>query len=91
MREPQGIQFLLALVQSVGMRRQRGATVVFTSANSGEGVTHVVRFFAEKLAIHTGKPTLVVNAERLHDLKITDVVNMPGVLTKVGRLNSITE
>lgn len=90
-REPQGVQFLLARVQSVGSRRTGGAIVAFTSANPGEGVSHVVQFFAEKLASQTGKPTLIVNAERLRSLRVIDLMNMPGMGTKVGNLWSVPD
>ena len=89
--EPQGVQFLLAGVQSGGIRQKGGAIMAFTSANPGEGVSHVVQFFAEKLASQTGKPTLVVNAERLRSLHVTDLVNLPGLRTKVGNLWSVPE
>jgi Mrp family chromosome partitioning ATPase len=65
--------------------------VAFTSANPGEGVSHVVQFFAEKLAGQTGKPTLVVNADRLRSLRITDLMNLPGMRTKVGNLWSLPD
>ena len=78
-REPQGVQFLLARVQAEGSRRTGGAVVAFTSANPGEGVSHVVQYFAEKLSSHTGKPTLVVDSERLRSLCVNDLLNMPGI------------
>jgi Mrp family chromosome partitioning ATPase len=59
--------------------------VAFTSANPGEGVSHVVQFFAEKLASITGKPTLVVNAARLRGLSAADLLNLPGIRAKVGQ------
>ena len=90
-REPEAAQFLLARVQSVGSKRKGGAIVAFTSANPGEGVSHVVQFFAEKLASLTGKSILVVNAERLPSLEITDLMNLPGMSTKVGNHRSIPD
>jgi Mrp family chromosome partitioning ATPase len=84
-REPQGVQFLMARIQSAVTRRTGGAIVAFTSANPGEGVSYVVQFFAEKLASQTGKPTLVVNAERLESLRATDLMDMPETRTKVER------
>jgi Mrp family chromosome partitioning ATPase len=77
-------------VQSVGSKRKGGAIVAFTSANPGEGVSHVVQFFAEKLASLTGKSILVVNAERLPSLQITDLMNLPGLPKKVGNHLSIS-
>ncbi len=90
-REPQGVQFLLARVQSGRSKRAGGAIVAFTSANPGEGVSHVVQFFAEKLASQMGKPTLVIDAERLRSLRVTDLVNMPAMQTKVGNLWSVPD
>jgi hypothetical protein len=86
--EPQGVQFLMARVQSVS-RKRTGAVVAFTSANSGEGVSHVVQFFAEKLAGQMGKPTLVLTAERLRSLCVNDLMKIPGMQTKVGNLWSV--
>jgi Mrp family chromosome partitioning ATPase len=71
-------------VQSSGNGRNGGAILAFTSANPGEGVSHVVQVFAEKLASQTGKPTLVVNAERLRSLHVTDLLSLPGIRTKAG-------
>ena len=82
-REAQGAQVLMAQVQSGVSKRTGGAIVAFTSANPGEGVSHVVQFFAEKLAGQTGKPTLVVNAEQLKNLRAVDLMDMPGMGTKV--------
>ena len=84
-REPEGVEFLLARAQS-GSSRRVGSLVAFTSANPGEGVSHVVQFFAEKLASQMGKPTLVVTAERLRSLCVADLMNIPGMQTKVGNL-----
>ena len=43
-----------------------------------------MQFFAEKLAKQTGKPTLVVSAEKVHGLRITDLMDMPGMSTGNG-------
>jgi Mrp family chromosome partitioning ATPase len=90
-REPQGVEFLLARVQSGNSKRTGGAIVAFTSANSGEGVSHVVQFFAEKLASQMGRPTLVVSAERLRSLRVSDLMNMSAMQTKVGNLWSVPD
>jgi Mrp family chromosome partitioning ATPase len=84
-REPQGVQFLMDCAQP-GNTRRTGAIVAFTSANPGEGVSHVVQFFAGKLASQMGKPTLVLTADRLRSLGVTDLMNIPGMQTKVGNL-----
>ena len=78
-RELQGVQFLMSRAQSRNSRRAGGAILAFTSANPGEGVSHVVQFFATKLATQTGKPTLVVNAEQLGNLRYSDLMDMHGV------------
>jgi hypothetical protein len=88
MREPEGVQFLLSRVKS-GSSRRAGSLVAFTSANPGEGVSHVVQFFAEKLASQMGKPTLLVTAERLRSLSVADLSNIPSMQTKVGNLWSV--
>jgi len=72
----------MARVQSGVSKRTGGAIVAFTSANPGAGVSHVVQFFAEKLASQTGQPTLVVNAEQLKNLRAADLMDMPGMGTK---------
>jgi len=65
--------------------------VAFTSANPGEGVSHVVRFFAKKLGSQTGRPTLVLNAQQLPTLRLIDILDMPGMQTMVGNLWSALE
>ena len=77
-REPQGLQFLLTHVRSDIARRGGGSVIAFTSANQGEGVSHVVHFFAEKLATQTGRRTAVVQASALSDLQVADFMKMPG-------------
>ncbi len=52
--------------------------IAFTSANQGEGVTHVVEFFAQKLASQTGRRTLLVQAARLPELHVADFMKLPG-------------
>ncbi len=89
-REPQGIELLMARAQSRMSRQTGGAIVAFTSANPGEGVSHVVQFFAEKLASQTGRPTLVVKAEQLGNLRATDLMDMPPQM-KVGNAWPATE
>jgi len=72
LREPQGLHLLLTRVRSDISRRGRGSLIAFTAANQGAGVSHVVRFFAEKLASQTRRRTLVVDAPRLRELQKTD-------------------
>jgi Mrp family chromosome partitioning ATPase len=78
-------------VPSRNGRRNGGAILAFTSANPGEGVSHVVQFFAEKLSSQTGKPTLVVNAQRLRGLEIRDLLNLPGMRTKGDNVWSVPD
>ena len=78
MREQQGLRLLLTKVRSEVGRRGAGSVVAFTSVNQGEGVSHVVQFFAEKLASQTGRHTVVVDAPRLRDLRVGDFMKLPG-------------
>ena len=52
--------------------------IAFTSASLGEGVSHVTQLFAVELARHTGRRTLIVNAERMQSLGVEDYLQMPG-------------
>ena len=76
--EPQGLQFLLTPERSEITRRGGGSLIAFTAANEGEGVSHVVHFFAEKLATQTGRRTVVVQAPALRDLRVADFMKIPG-------------
>ena len=51
--------------------------MAFTSANSGEGVSHVVRVLAGQLATQTGRPTLIVEAESLAHLSPAELLKLP--------------
>jgi len=51
--------------------------VAFTSANSGEGVSHVVRVLAGQLAAQTGRPTLMVEADSLAELSPAELLKLP--------------
>jgi Mrp family chromosome partitioning ATPase len=51
--------------------------VAFTSANSGEGVSHVVRILAGQLATQTGRPTLIVEADSLAQLSPAELLKLP--------------
>lgn len=84
MREPQGLHTLLTRVRSEISRRGRGSVVAFTSANPGEGVSHVVKFFAEKLAVQTRRRTVVLDAPRLRELHVGDFMNMPGCFAQTS-------
>lgn len=84
LREPQNLHLLLTRVRSEMSLRGRGSVLAFTSANQGEGVSHVVQFFAEKLAIQTRKRTVVLDATRLRELNVTDFLNMSGRSTQTN-------
>jgi MinD-like ATPase involved in chromosome partitioning or flagellar assembly len=71
------LQLLLASLQNGTRRLNGGAAIVFTSASGGEGVTHVAKLFAVEMARHTGRRTLVVDAERLQSLGVEDYMQMP--------------
>lgn len=86
-REASGVQLLLSRVQSGLSNRKQGSVIAFTSANSGEGVSHVVRYIAEQLAVHSSRPTLVIDAARLSKLRVADFVNMPGRCVQMNRRN----
>ena len=87
-RSLSGLQVLLKAPPPRNGSRRRGPLIAFTSASPGEGVSHVVRYFAEQLAAHTGGPTLVIDAVRLRNLQAADFINMPGkcLRTKVNNL-----
>src|SRR5882724_11534944 len=71
------LQLLLAKLQNSGQRLRGGAVIAFTSASLGEGVSHVAQLFAVELARHTGRRTLIVNAERMQSLGVEDYLQMP--------------
>jgi hypothetical protein len=83
-REPQSVAFLINRVQPNGSRSEGGSIVAFTSANPGEGVSHVVQFVAEKLASQSGKPTLIIKAGQLNSLRLSDLIEVhnPGSLAR---------
>jgi Mrp family chromosome partitioning ATPase len=64
------LQLLLANLQNSTQRLRGGAAIAFTSASSGEGVSHVAQLFAVELARHTGRRTLIVSAERMQSLGV---------------------
>ncbi len=72
------LQLLLAKLQNSGQKLRGGAVIAFTSASLGEGVSHVTQLFAVELARHTGRRTLIVNAERMQSLGVEDYLQMPG-------------
>jgi Mrp family chromosome partitioning ATPase len=51
--------------------------VAFTSATSGEGVSHVIHSFAAEIASQTGKRTLLAEAQVLKRLRVSDYMQMP--------------
>ncbi|MDX6499246.1 MAG: hypothetical protein QOG23_2506 [Blastocatellia bacterium] len=71
------LQLLLANLQNSEQRLHGGAAIAFTSASSGEGVSHVAQLFAVELARHTGRRTLIVSAERMRTLGVEDYLQMP--------------
>ena len=71
------LQLLLAKLQNSGQKLRGGAVIAFTSASLGEGVSHVAQLFAVELARHTGRRTLIVNAERMQSLGVEDYLQMP--------------
>jgi len=71
------LQLLLANLQNSAPRLRAGAAIAFTSASSGEGVSHVAQLFAVELARHTGRRTLIVSAERMPSLGVEDYLQMP--------------
>lgn len=75
---PHCLQLLLTCAES-GRRRAagKGSVVAFTSATSGEGVSHVVRSFAAEIAIQTGRRTLVAEAQALKRLSVADYMQLP--------------
>jgi Mrp family chromosome partitioning ATPase len=84
---PQCLQLLLACARPGGAHRHGGVVVAFTSANPGEGVSHVVNSFASELVSQTGKLTLVVDAQRLQRLRVADYMNMPRSCVKTEMHN----
>ena len=76
-RELSGFRLLLNRVQSETSRLSGGAAVAFTSANPGEGVSFVARSFAQKIASQTGKRTVVVDAGRLRQLRVAELIELP--------------
>jgi protein-tyrosine kinase len=71
------LQLLLANLQNSAQRLREGAAIAFTSASTGEGVSHVTQLFAVELARHTGRRTLIVSAERMQSLGVEDYLQMP--------------
>ena len=71
------LQLLLASLHNGNRKLHGGATIAFTSASAGEGVSHVTQLVAVEMARHTGRRTLVIAAERLHTLGVEDYMQMP--------------
>lgn len=69
-------QLLLASVQLDIQRRGAGSVIAFTSSSPGEGVSHVVRSFAAELVRHTGKLAVIVDAQRLQQLRAKDYTQL---------------
>lgn len=75
-QKPHNLQLLLANLQN-GQRLREGAAIAFTSASAGEGVSHVTQLFAAELVRHTGRRTLIIDAQRLQQLSVDDYLQMP--------------
>lgn len=75
--KPHNLQLLLANLQNGAQKLTGGVTLVLTSPSVGEGVSHVAQLFAVELARHTGRRTLIINAERLRSLQVQDYLEMP--------------
>ena len=71
------LSLLMANLQNSTQKLREGAAIAFTSASSGEGVSHVTQLFAVELARHTGRRTLIVSAERMQSLGVEDYLQMP--------------
>ena len=71
------LQLLLANLKNYSRGLRGGAAIAFTSASSGEGVTHVTQLFAVEMARYSGRRTLVIAAERLQTLGVDDYMQMP--------------
>ena len=82
------MQLLLARLGSKMAGDGSGSVVVFTSTNSGVGVSHVVRVLAGQLAAQTGRPTLIVEAESLEQLSPAESLKLPArcVPTNIANL-----
>lgn len=70
------LQLLLASVQLGTQRRSGGSVIAFTASAPGEGVSQVVRSFAAELVRHTGKRTVIVDAQRLQRLTAADYMHL---------------
>src|SRR5215470_15347577 len=75
--KPHHLPLPLATLQRGAQRLREGAAIAFTSASTGEGVSHVAQLFAAEMARHTGRRTLLINAERLQQLGVEDYLQMP--------------
>ena len=71
------LQLLLASLQNGAQKLREGSAIVFTSASTGQGATHVAKLFAVELARHTSRRTLVIDSERLQSLGVEDYLQMP--------------
>jgi Mrp family chromosome partitioning ATPase len=73
---PQGIRFLITRGRTGAQAKGSASVIAFTAANSGAGVSHVVRSLAAQLARQTHEPTLIVDAERLTSLHVADLIDL---------------
>ena len=84
---PNSAQLLLGRLGSEAGFDGRGSVVAFTAANSGEGVSHVVRLLAGQLAAQTARPTLIAEAERLAQLSSAELMNLPAHCARTNLTN----
>ena len=59
------LQLLLASLQNGSQKLREGTAIVFASASSGSGATHVAKLFAVELARHTSRRTLVIDSGKI--------------------------
>ena len=71
------LQLILASVHSDAQRSENNTVVAFTATSSAAGVSYVVQSFGMELARYTGKRTLVIDAQRLKSLYVSDYIHMP--------------
>src|SRR5437763_1069330 len=81
------VQFLLTHVGSEAAHNRGGAVLAFTSANPGEGVSHVVRVLASQLATQTGRPTIMVESGPMAQLRAAELANIPSACARTNVTN----
>ncbi len=71
------LQLILASVHSGAQRSENSTVVAFTATSPAAGVSYVVQSFGTELARYTGKQTLIIDAQRLKSLYVSDYTRMP--------------